>query len=298
MENKDFLTVRETSEYLNINEKKLYELAANGMIPATKVTGKWLFPFDSLKLYLKQEALKNLKSYSIDSLIDSGIILFAGSDDIVLNKIFNEFHIKHNGLEIYYSSLGSFKGIELLKDNLTHGATSHIFDTLTNEYNFSEADKILGEDNYIIINLFYRDIGFVSKKNISSFQEIYEKKYTFINRQKFSGVRNLSDYLIHKSNLDIKVFSEEMLTHFDIAKSVNEIENSVGIASKLASNIFNLNFNKIKEERFDLIINKNIFFKENFQLFINFLRENIQKEYKNIEGYRFDKSGELIFKNK
>ncbi|HHJ19837.1 MAG TPA: DNA-binding protein, partial [Gammaproteobacteria bacterium] len=39
-----FLSVRQVADYLQLNEKKIYELANNGTIPATKVTGKWMFP--------------------------------------------------------------------------------------------------------------------------------------------------------------------------------------------------------------------------------------------------------------
>lgn len=44
----DLLTTSEASEYLRLGERKLYELVADGAIPCTKVTGKWLFPAKSL----------------------------------------------------------------------------------------------------------------------------------------------------------------------------------------------------------------------------------------------------------
>ena len=39
-----FMTVRQVAGYLHLNEKKVYALVNDGKIPATKVTGKWLFP--------------------------------------------------------------------------------------------------------------------------------------------------------------------------------------------------------------------------------------------------------------
>ena len=38
-----FMTVRQIAEYLQLNEK-IYALATEEKIPATKVTGKWMFP--------------------------------------------------------------------------------------------------------------------------------------------------------------------------------------------------------------------------------------------------------------
>ena len=40
----DLLTTDEAAAYLRLSERKLYELVANGAVPCTKVTGKWLFP--------------------------------------------------------------------------------------------------------------------------------------------------------------------------------------------------------------------------------------------------------------
>jgi excisionase family DNA binding protein len=39
-----FMSVKQVAEYLHLNEKKVYALVNEGRIPATKVTGKWLFP--------------------------------------------------------------------------------------------------------------------------------------------------------------------------------------------------------------------------------------------------------------
>jgi putative molybdopterin biosynthesis protein len=40
----DLLTTDEAATYLRLSERKLYELVANGAIPCSKVTGRWLFP--------------------------------------------------------------------------------------------------------------------------------------------------------------------------------------------------------------------------------------------------------------
>ena len=40
----NFMSVRQVAEYLHINEKKVYSLVSEGKLPASKLTGKWLFP--------------------------------------------------------------------------------------------------------------------------------------------------------------------------------------------------------------------------------------------------------------
>src|SRR5215510_6032144 len=48
----DLLTTDEAATYLRLSERKLYELVANGAVPCTKVTGKWLFPKTALDRWL------------------------------------------------------------------------------------------------------------------------------------------------------------------------------------------------------------------------------------------------------
>jgi excisionase family DNA binding protein len=48
----ELLTTDEAAIYLRLSERKLYELVANGAVPCTKVTGKWLFPKAALDRWL------------------------------------------------------------------------------------------------------------------------------------------------------------------------------------------------------------------------------------------------------
>src|SRR5260221_8885579 len=44
----ELLTTDEAAAYLRLSERKLYALVANGTVPCTKVTGRWLFPRGAL----------------------------------------------------------------------------------------------------------------------------------------------------------------------------------------------------------------------------------------------------------
>src|SRR5947208_923172 len=48
----ELLTTDQAAAYLRLSERKLYELVANGAVPCTKVTGKWLFPKAALDRWL------------------------------------------------------------------------------------------------------------------------------------------------------------------------------------------------------------------------------------------------------
>src|SRR5215471_7187084 len=48
----DLLTTDEAATYLRLSPRKLYELLAEGAVPCTKVTGRWLFPRAALDRWL------------------------------------------------------------------------------------------------------------------------------------------------------------------------------------------------------------------------------------------------------
>ena len=51
-----FLTVAEAARYLRLNPRSVYLLAQRGAIPASRVTGKWLFPVHLLDEWLETSA--------------------------------------------------------------------------------------------------------------------------------------------------------------------------------------------------------------------------------------------------
>ena len=49
----EMLTTRQVAKYLNVNEKMIYSLIADKGLPASKVTGKWLFPLDLVRQWVE-----------------------------------------------------------------------------------------------------------------------------------------------------------------------------------------------------------------------------------------------------
>ena len=50
-------TTAEAAAYLRLKERKIYEMVAEGTVPCTKVTGRWLFPKAELDHWLAVERL-------------------------------------------------------------------------------------------------------------------------------------------------------------------------------------------------------------------------------------------------
>ena len=100
------MSVKQAAEYLQVNEKKIYALASSGLLPGTKVTGKWLFPRHLVDQWL-------LESSHGGVLTDR--LLIGGSDDPLLARLVGEVAAQMGSRALVgYSATGTRLGLELL----------------------------------------------------------------------------------------------------------------------------------------------------------------------------------------
>lgn len=295
---KKYLNASEVSKLIQLNEKKIYKLAQEGKIPATKITGKWLFPVEELEQFLNQNALNNLAE-RYKSHTSGNILLFAGSDDPVGQSIFSKFASQKQDMTTFYSKVGSFKGVSLVSKGLTHVALAHILNPANGKYNTDYLkNELTGFSKFIILNFFKRDMGFISKEGIKSFREISERKLRFINRPTSTGTRALTESKMKEESVEsfeVPGFENEAYSHFEVAKAIAGGDADAGISSPFYAEIFNLKFSKIITESFDMILTKDTFFTAEFQTFLDFIKsDEIKNKISSTPGYSSEKTGNLI----
>ena len=300
-ENKEFLNVKEVSKLLNINEKKVYTLALAGKIPGTKVTGKWLFPKNELEIFLRNKARQTIKRFSSKYALNKNIVLVSGSDDPIMYMVQGLFHKMYPDFALFSSSVGSTEGLRLLKMGYCHVALSHLYDSAAGDYNFTFINNLFDDpDDIAVINLFYRSIGFVARlQEVTSFGDIVDNGFRFINRQPGSGIRNRTDQLISQENYEgsqIIGYKEEVYTHFDIVERILSGNADAGIAAESVARYANLHFHKLFEERFDMVIYKETFFEKGAQTFIEFIRsEAFLNHLNSMRGYDCRYTGKIMY---
>ena len=125
MDNTTLFTTREIARFLNINEKMVYTLIAEKGLPATKATGKWLFPRHLVEQWLENRTINYPKT--TDPLPPyHGLLIIAGSNDILLDKAVSLFNRLYPENVAVFGNLGSLGGIRALRRNLCHIASSHL----------------------------------------------------------------------------------------------------------------------------------------------------------------------------
>ncbi|MGB9857530.1 MAG: molybdopterin biosynthesis protein [Dictyoglomaceae bacterium] len=231
----------------------------------------------------------------IEVLLDKDIkeveknIIFVGSHDLLMDLL-AEFIKEKMGKNLIIFPLGSMMGLDILYDKRAHFTGIHLLDEETGEYNTSFLKKFSPRE-YLLINLSYRQQGFLVKKgnpkNIKNLRDLEREDIRFVNRQKGSGTRILLDFLLKKEGINkekIKGYSDIEYTHLGIGAKVYYGFADVGLGIQAVADAFGLDFIPISEERYDLLFPKE--FLEDHKEILSILRsKEFLKKAKEIKGY-------------
>lgn len=299
----ELMNTKEVAKYLDIHEKQVYLLIKAGKIPCTRVTGKWIFPIKLIDEWIQNSANDSLQQARKKINQIEGALLAAGSNDPVLDMLLTASKKDHPSFNIFSANTGSVGGLQALNTGLTDIAFSHLFDPQSGQYNTPYLKQYCPDHQPVVVNLFYRQIGFlIAKSRIDIFkgwESLTHKKIRFVNRQKGSGIRILLDYELKNRGIDegiISGYDNEVYTHFEVGLSLASGEADVGIASAAVAKILDLKFQPLISERFDMILDKNTFFQPAVQTFIETLQsDKFKNRVKKIGNYDFKDSGRILY---
>src|SRR5712691_6741680 len=111
----DLLTTDEAASYLRLSERKLYELVANGAVPCTKVTGRWLFPKAALDRWLAAGLVAPALTHA------PAPAIVGGSHDPLL-----EWALRESGSQLASLPEGSEAGLRRLARGEVTAAAIHL----------------------------------------------------------------------------------------------------------------------------------------------------------------------------
>ncbi len=295
----EMLTTKEVAKFLNVNEKMVYALIAEKGLPASKVTGKWLFPINLVRQWVETGTenypeVAQLPPYH-------GLVLIAGSNDLLLERLVSTFNLKHQEHMAMFGMIGSMGGLKALRSNLCHIAASHLVAD-NEEYNFPFIkDEMIQAP--AVVNLCLREQGImVAKGNpekIESVTDLAKKGLTMVNRRLGTGTRQLFDRELKKAGIQgdaIKGYTTNVSRHLDVGLSVLTGKAHAGPGIRAAANALGLDFVSLHWERFDLLVNKDRFFDQGIQLFLSLLKGKvIQRTAEEYGGYDLSMTGKMVY---
>jgi len=299
----ELMNTKEVAQYLGIHEKQVYLLIKERKVPATRITGKWVFPKKLIDEWLAASAQQGLEAARTKGKRIAGALLAAGSNDPILDILQTHLRKKHPEFYIFSANTGSTEGLKALDKGYTDIAWSHLFDPETGAYNLPFLPSYLPNINPVVVNLFHRELGFVvapeNPRGIRTFADLAAEGVKFINRQPGAGTRVLLDYRLEQLGLPgvaIAGYEQEVFTHFEVGLSILTKEADTGIATSAVAKLLGLGFVPITSESFDMILDKSVFFEKGIQALIEILNaDDFRRRVAGLGNYDFHQSGKILY---
>lgn len=294
------LSTREIAEFLGVNEKMVYTLINEKGLPATKITGKWLFPKNLVEQWVESRTINYPRqSESVDTIPQ--LLLLAGSDDILLERALSLFRRKNPGYVALFGNFGSLGGLRALRQGLCHIAASHLSKENDEGHSLFVDDLLV--DMPAAVNFCRREQGFLVARgnphHIRTVADIAAKDLVIANRHLEASTRLLLDRELEKAGLDcraIRGYDQEFLGHLEVGLEVLAGRADAGLAIRAVATLLELDFVPLCWEHFDLLIPKVGFFAKSVQLFLELLDDSdFRGLAESLTGYDLSLCGKMIY---
>lgn len=297
---KRLLSTREVAVKLGVNEKMVYTLISEKGLPATKITGKWLFPDHLVEQWVESRTINFPERAGLAP--DEDLLIVCGSNDILLERALSLFMRLHPDHAAVFGNMGSLGGIRALRRGLCHMASSHLAGEGGGDFNFEHAREELRELP-AVVNFARREQGLLTApgnpRGITGFADLGGGALTVCNRALGTGTRLLFDRELERAGVDVAAlpgYGNELARHLDVGLEILAGRADCGPAIRPVAALLGLGFIPVAWERFDLLVPKDRFFDKAVQLFLNMLPEkDFRRLAQGVEGYDLAQSGKMIF---
>lgn len=301
MEDRDLLSTRDVAKFLNINEKVVYALIQEKGLPATRVTGKWLFPRHLVAQWIENSTL-NYPPHKGRATPSPGLLIVCGSNDILLDRTLSLYHRLYPDHFAVFGNVGSLGGIQALRRNLCHVATSHLMEEDAQEYNFGPAREELGALPGII-NFCRREQGLLLQRGnpseVRGMGDLGRPGIRIVNRPLGTGTRQLLDKELRAAGISpesLDGYDREFRSHLDVGIEVLSGRADAAPCIRAVAGILDLDFLPLRWERFDLLVARERFFEQEVQRLLGLLLEPAFRSLaEGLTGYDLSLCGKMVF---
>ncbi len=267
----DLLTTEEAATYLRISERKLYDLVSAGVVPCTKVTGRWLFPRAALDRWVMAGATE------LPALLPADAPpIVGGSQDSLL-----EWALRTSNCGLAALPEGSENGLRRLARSEVIAAGIHLH-RLSDDDDYANVETVAqapGLHDAVVISFARREQGLLvapgNKLKLTDISSVVQNRARLAQRQPGAGAQLLLLRLLHKAGLSpdaVTGVEPEFATGPDLAHAVRIGRADCGIAPRSAAREAGLDFVSLAWERYDLVLRQRDYFRPGPQALFIFMR--------------------------
>ncbi|MFQ6547972.1 substrate-binding domain-containing protein [Aestuariibius sp. 2305UL40-4] len=258
-ESPEFLTVKELAQLLRIKERKVYDLAASGAVPVSRVTGKLLFPEAEIRDWIGRGRSGAVQAAPVRPPV------FLGSHDPLLDWALRQ---SRAGLATFLD--GSLDG--LTRFGACEGVATglHLRDAASGLWNVPAVE---GLGDAVLLSWARRRRGLlVRTEEIGGLPALAGRRV--VPRQAEAGTQALFQQVAGEAGLDLA--EVQLLTparsEDDAARAVAEGVADAAFGLEALAGLYGLRFVPVVEERFDLLVDRRAWFEPPLQRLAAFCR--------------------------
>lgn len=303
------LSTAEVAKLLHISKSTLYELIRQGDINHYKVGRKIRFTQEDVDTYLARSRHEKSTAPVLTAAVQSDLLygerpggrefLLSGQDVII--DILSTY-LRNYGVNALRTYLGSFEGLLSLYQDKVQVCSTHLWDGDSDEYNTPYVRHLVPGTPAVMINMSYRQLGFYVKKgnpkNIQTWSDLANPDVALINRRKGSAMRIFLDEHLKKLGIPsatIRGYQTELSSHLTLAAAIAKGEADVGLGSeRIVRHSDNLSFIPLKQDRYDLVLKKDIFNSTEVSTLLRILQSSeFLKEISTVSGNDYRDIGKI-----
>ena len=294
------LSTREVAQFLGVHEKIIYSMITEKGLPASKVSGKWLFPLKLVEQWVLSRTV-NLPAAAREAARDD-VLVVAGSNDLLLDRILALLMAENPQVLAAFANLGSLGGIRALRCGRCQVAASHLAQEDGEEFNFAFCREELPELP-AVVNLARREQGLLlpagNPQRVRSMADLVRQGLTVVNRAPGTGTRLLFEREIARAGgapAALPGWDRVAPRHLDAGLAVLRGQAQAAPGIRAVAGELGLDFLPLAWERYDLLIPRNRFFEQPVQLLLNLLHEDRCKALAaDLAGYDLSMTGRTVF---
>jgi putative molybdopterin biosynthesis protein len=288
----ELLTTDEAAAYLRLSERKLYELVANGAVPCTKVTGRWLFPKAALNRWLTAGLAAPDHAHA------PAPPIVGGSHDPLL-----EWTLRESGCALASLPEGSEAGLLRLVRGEVVAAAIHLH-RLDGDDELANRDALAGVpglQSTVLIAFARREQGLVvaagNPLRLRDVPGIAARRARLALRPQGAGAQLLLLALTARAGValeDLVLVRPVCPTGADVAQAVRAGRADCGVATRAVAQAAGLDFVPLTWEHFDLALRQRDYFQPGLQALFKFARSSTFRERAaELAGYDISGTGDV-----
>jgi putative molybdopterin biosynthesis protein len=290
-----YMNVREVARYLQVNEKKVYALVNEGRIPATRLTGKWLFPRDLVDQWMLESSHGGL-------LTDRMVI--AGSDDPLLYRALMMVSSELRGQALVsHAATGTQLGLALLAGRRADVCALHWGpEAESGQRHPALLRPYPQHKDWVLVRLYRREQGLIMSPGLwegrSRLEQLFTPAVRWATRQEGAGSHRFLQEILatHKIDPADRRITARAYSERDAAAAIAMGQADVAPGIRAAAAEFGLEFQPIGWEAFDLALSRGMFFRTLFRKLLEQLRgAECQRLAQLFGGYDLGELGSLVW---